>query len=151
MNTDTPDLLNGTANGATNGGAAGDITPKRERPRSPAKTPPAAAATQPEREESRDWDWADAREEGLIFCEEQPRTAVYTNPAGAVVIRQEGTMEHLHDDDDGFVFVHRSYVANLCQAMLEQAGLTNFAVCEGHENGHWEPVAEDPRPRVRRA
>ncbi len=47
-------------------------------------------------------------------------SAVYSNPHGAVVIRQEGP----DDDDDRFVFFTIEKVPDLIHALAEEAGLT---------------------------
>lgn len=71
--------------------------------------------------EDREFDWrADAED---VVLPDQPATAVYVNPRGAVVIRQ--TVEH---DDDVWIIVQPSNAAALAKAILRAAGLTEDAL-----------------------
>jgi hypothetical protein len=63
---------------------------------------------------SQDFDWGD----GDVVIEAQSRIAVYTNAAGAVVIRAQDW-----PDDDHFIVVARNNVAKLVEALAEEAGL----------------------------
>lgn len=60
--------------------------------------PPLNPFAAPQKRPKRDW-WEESAD-SIIF-ETQPRTAVYPNPHGSVVIRQEGT-----SDDGGDQFIH---------------------------------------------
>jgi hypothetical protein len=66
-----------------------------------------------------DFNWREARDEGRIVVPEQAAIAVYENPHGDVVIRQEAQM---HPDEDHFIYVQHTYLPRLIAA-LEQARL----------------------------
>ncbi|MCC6948849.1 MAG: hypothetical protein IT539_13860 [Bradyrhizobiaceae bacterium] len=58
-----------------------------------------APTPRPSRTQKPDFDWS---EDDSVVLKEQPATAVYINPKGCIVIRQEqGPM----DDEDSFVFI----------------------------------------------
>lgn len=67
---------------------------------------------------SSDFSWSDAREEGSIVAPEQAAIAVYENPNGDLVIRQQGEM----GEDDHFIYIQHTYLPRLI-ASLEQARL----------------------------
>jgi hypothetical protein len=69
--------------------------PSAEQPRLKMKPHPAVDLSPSDDDNSRDFDWITDRADVII--EEQPRTAVYLNTVGAVVIRQE---THPYDDGD---------------------------------------------------
>jgi hypothetical protein len=65
---------------------------------------------------SDDFDWTDANN---VVVHSQPATAVYLNPYGQVVVRQEG---HYGPDEDQWIYVSTENVPIVTQAMLEAAG-----------------------------
>jgi hypothetical protein len=69
------------------------------------------------------WKWDEAREGGLVVAEEQRVTAVYTNPFGAVVIRQEASELDNSPDDDPFVFIRPEFVPKLIRALAAEVAL----------------------------
>ncbi|MGF6434340.1 hypothetical protein [Bradyrhizobium elkanii] len=66
-----------------------------------------------------DFKWGEARNEGLVVVPEQAAIAVYENPNGDVVIRQEAQM---HPDEDHYVYIQHLYLPVLIAA-LEQLRL----------------------------
>lgn len=67
---------------------------------------------------SDDFNWNEAREAGQVVVPEQQAIAVYENPHGDVVLRQEAPM----GDDDHFIYVQHTYLPTLIAA-LEQIRL----------------------------
>lgn len=67
---------------------------------------------------SDDFSWVDARNAGQVVVPEQAAIAVYENPHGDVVIRQESSI----GDDDHFIYVQHTYLPTLIAA-LEQIRL----------------------------
>lgn len=65
-----------------------------------------------------DFDWSAARKAGEIVVPEQAAIAVYENPNGDLVIRQESAF----GEDDHFIYVQHAYLPRLI-ASLEQARL----------------------------
>lgn len=69
---------------------------------------------------SQDFDWAAA--DNLVICQEQPKTVIYENPAGQLVIRQQNW-----PDDDAYVFFNLEHLPKLIaelQAIVELEGIT---------------------------
>jgi hypothetical protein len=66
-----------------------------------------AVAAKPAPEPGGDIDWTSANPDIVVPC--QPTTAVYENPYGAIVIRQEAP----YPDDDPFVFIRPEYLPAL--------------------------------------
>jgi hypothetical protein len=64
-----------------------------------------------------DFDWNPDRE--IIVVRSQPAIAVYLNPHDDLVIRQEG---HYGPDEDQWIYITKSSVPKVVQAMLEAAG-----------------------------
>ena len=60
-----------------------------------------------------DWDAGD-----IVVLHEQPRTALYFNVNGALVIRQERWM-----DDDVFVFIAREYLDSFVDKLTDMLGI----------------------------
>lgn len=60
--------------------------------------------------------WSDARTEGQVVVPEQAAIAIYENPQGDIVIRQEAQM---HPDEDQFIYIQPTYLPRLIAA-LEQ-------------------------------
>lgn len=67
---------------------------------------------------SDEFSWVEARNSGLVIVPEQAAIAVYENPNGDVVIRQESSI----GEDDHFVYVQHTYLPILI-ASLEQIRL----------------------------
>jgi hypothetical protein len=65
---------------------------------------------------TKDFDWYGNTES--VVVRHQPAIAVYLNPHGEVVIRQEGQY-----DDDHWIYVTRDNAFKVAQAVLELAGL----------------------------
>jgi hypothetical protein len=63
--------------------------------------------------ESEDFDWADPES---IIIPSQPAVAVYFNPRGEVVIRQES---QYHPDEDHFVYVGRKNLRPLIERLQQ--------------------------------
>ena len=66
-----------------------------------------AAASKPAPEPNDDMDWSSANPNIVVPC--QPMTAVYENPYGAIVIRQEAP----YPDDDPYILIRPEYVSVL--------------------------------------
>ncbi len=73
----------------------------------------------------RAWDWADGADHTVI--PEQPAIACYTNPAGAVVLRQNGAW---NDDEDAWIFFAPEHAAAIAAAILETAGMVDADIAE---------------------
>ena len=74
-----------------------------------------------------DFDWC--CEQNIVLPEQQA-TAVYVNPADAVVIRQQAPWDQ---DEDSFVYVRPEYAIKFCKQVLKAAGYgdVNFAQPSG--------------------
>ena len=66
-----------------------------------------AAAAKPAPEPGGDMDWTSANPDIVVPC--QPMTAVYENPYGSIVLRQEAP----YPDDDPYVFIRPEYLPAL--------------------------------------
>ncbi|MCP1754405.1 hypothetical protein [Bradyrhizobium elkanii] len=89
------------------------------------------------------WDGSD------IVLEHQPKTAVYTNDRGQVVIRQEaGSL----DPEDVWVYFDAANALGLCRAILRAAGHGDIEFIRNCGGGGYEDVElpELPSPRERR-
>lgn len=64
---------------------------------------------------SGDFDWHD---DVAIIVLTQPAIAIYTNPSGGIVIRQEGWGE----DSDVFVVIRPENAAAVASAIMREAG-----------------------------
>ena len=71
---------------------------------------------------SHNFDWYSDDGESSIVVRHQPATAVYTNPQGEVVIRQQDQ----YGDDDDFVYVTKDNALKVAQAILSLAGICGF-------------------------
>ena len=70
---------------------------------------------------SEHFDWNPNGENGGdIIVRHQPAIAIYLNPHGELVIRQEG---YYGPDEDQFVFVSAANMLNVAEKMLETAGI----------------------------
>ena len=65
----------------------------------------------------RPWDWSDDDDD--VVVPEQPAIACYTNPTGAVVLRQRGAW---NDDDDAWIWFSPEHARAIANAILEVAG-----------------------------
>jgi hypothetical protein len=74
-----------------------------------------------------EFDWNDAD----IVIHHQPRTAIYRNPRGQVVIRQENDDPF---DEDAYVFFSLENVPALIRGLKEELDLEDF-----------DPAAHDPK------
>lgn len=63
--------------------------------------------------------WDELEED--VVLERQPRTAVYTNPFGAVVIRQEAAS--CEPDEDAVVLIRPEHAEAVAQAIMREARL----------------------------
>ncbi|MCA6102350.1 hypothetical protein [Bradyrhizobium australafricanum] len=88
---------------------------------------------------SGDFDWNGPD----VVLEHQPRTAVFTNDRGQVVIRQEGSLD---PDEDVWVFFDPSNALSLCKAVLEAAGLDNIEFVRNCGGLSYEDVELPARP-----
>jgi hypothetical protein len=70
-----------------------------------------------------DFDWEEARQDPATFIPEQPATAIFTNPNGDLVIRQQGD----YREEDQFVVIARTNVERLLVAISETMGLEPLA------------------------
>jgi hypothetical protein len=68
---------------------------------------------------SDEFNWREVDDNECIIVRHQPAIAVYLNPHGGVVIRQEG---HYGPDEDQCIFITRDNVPTLTHALLEAAG-----------------------------
>ncbi|WP_141340906.1 hypothetical protein [Bradyrhizobium sp. USDA 3458] len=88
---------------------------------------------------SGDFDWNGPD----VVLEHQPRTAVFTNDRGQVVIRQEGSLD---PDEDVWVFFDPGNALSLCKAILEAAGLDDIEFVRNCGGLSYEDVAVPARP-----
>lgn len=91
---------------------------------------------------SAEFDWTDA---AAIVCEHQPAIAVYVNPRGQAVIRQEATWP---DDADHIVLVNPENIIAAAYALLDQLDGA-YEITERVEGG-WCDVPRPERPAERR-
>ncbi|MCW2227236.1 hypothetical protein [Bradyrhizobium elkanii] len=88
-----------------------------------------------------DWDGSD------VVLEHQPKTAVYTNDRGQVVIRQEaGSL----DPEDVWVYFDAANALSLCKAILEAAGHDDIEFVRNCGGLSYEDI-EIPERRARRS
>jgi hypothetical protein len=69
--------------------------------------------------DSHDFYWYSDDGESSIVVRHQPATAVYTNPHGEVVIRQQDQ----YGDEDNFVYVTKDNALKVAQAILSLVGI----------------------------
>lgn len=86
-----------------------------------------------------DFDWTN---DDAIIAEHQPALAVYTNPRGQAVIRQEAGP---CDEYDAFIFVNRENIIGAAYALLDQA-VDAFEITEQVGGGY----RDVPRPERHR-
>jgi hypothetical protein len=77
--------------------------------------PVAEPATHPSQPDSSDFDWIADRSD--IVIPEQPATAVYVNPAGAIVVRQQS----LDGNDDQAITLRPENLPTLIAALRRHA------------------------------
>ena len=65
-----------------------------------------------------EWKWHDDDAKESVVIEAVRAIAVYTNPRGDIVIRQESTD---HGDDDGVVVIPRASVGAILKAVKAEA------------------------------
>ena len=82
-------------------------------------TQTAIQPTVAKQENQQDNFWKEAREDGDVVAEWQPLTAVYQNPMGAVVIRQESTD---YGEDDNCVYMRPELIRPLINRLCEYSG-----------------------------
>lgn len=75
-------------------------------------------AEEQDHDNGREWDWQRDSLDVVIF--KQPATAVYTNPRGFLVIRQES---HTGDDPDQLVVIDPAHAELFILALKQAAGL----------------------------
>lgn len=63
------------------------------------------------------FDWTSEASRASTVVPEQRPIAIYWNPMGALVIRQQGDF---HDNEDPFVFVQPHYLPALIQRLREE-------------------------------
>lgn len=63
--------------------------------------------------EGEEFSWAEAQKEGAVVVRSVDAIAVYRNPHGDVVIRQESSM----GDEDDLVIIPQSYIEALITAL----------------------------------
>lgn len=83
-----------------------------------------------------DFDWDGARDEGDLVIPHQAATAVYANPHGHVVIRQEG---HHGPDEDAWIVIAPANARRVATAILR---------CAARLAGEEEPEAVAPAERA---
>ncbi len=71
-------------------------------------------------DESHEFAWAALEDAGDVVVAEQPPVAVYTNPKGAVVVRQRGDDR---DDDDAWIWFAPEHAPAVAAAIMAAAGL----------------------------
>jgi hypothetical protein len=71
-------------------------------------------------ESSSEFDWANAQEHDCIVQQQVHRVAIYNNPHGDVVIRQE---RDWNEEDDPFIVIARAHAVRAAHAILDAAGL----------------------------
>lgn len=86
-----------------------------------------ALATVPENNSARDggsseFSWADDKH--LVVINEQPATAVYTNPQDQVVIRQDAELRYR---DDQFIFIEPRFLPDILKALFEHVERRDLA------------------------
>ena len=81
----------------------------------------------------RTWCWSDDAADTVV--PEQPAIACYTNPEGAVVLRQHGAW---NDDDDAWIWFAPEHALAIAKAILAAAGLDGEALDP-------EPCAAKPK------
>lgn len=94
----------------------------------------------------RDFDWSEAH----VVVPEQPATACYLNPAGGIVLRQQGAWP---DNDDHWLWFAPEHAPAVAKAILEAAALSTMAPEPEPEqvgNAPKDPTAAE-RQRRRRA
>lgn len=69
---------------------------------------------------AKDWIWTGASESESTVIQSVRAVAVYTNPAGDIVIRQEGS-GHGDNPGDDVVVVPRSFINQLVKAIKAEA------------------------------
>jgi hypothetical protein len=70
-----------------------------------------------------DFNWDDVADD--IAIPEQAATAVFTNPNGAVVVRQSGQYDA---SEDMWIVFHKRHALDLVKAILSKAGLDDLAI-----------------------
>ncbi len=79
-------------------------------------------------DDSCDFDWTAG--DANVVVREQPLTAIYTNPFGQVIIRQQ-----IWPQDDVWVIVGPEHVAAVVKAMLAAAGINPAVLGEAADGG----------------
>jgi hypothetical protein len=91
------------------------------------------AAARCEMNTSDDFNWYN--KDDSIVVRHQPATAVYTNPHGEVVVRQQDQ----YGDEDDFIYIAKDNALKVAQAILTEAGVeVEMAVRE--DGGLKEPL-----------
>jgi hypothetical protein len=137
-----PPVEENPAHPGQGGGVFENATDQRDQPINTA-----AAAELQEDDDDRDFDWVAG--DANVVIREQPTTAVYTNPFGQVVIRQQTWPQ-----DDVWVIVGPEHVAAVIKAMLDAAGIepaTMFSdgAVEAAPRSPADPTAAERQRRYR--
>lgn len=66
---------------------------------------------------SSDWNWQGATEKGSTIVENVEAVAIYTNPTGNIVIRQQNSM----GDEDAVIIIPRASVNAIVKALKAEA------------------------------
>ena len=85
---------------------------------------------------STEFDWADAEEHDCIVQQQVHRVAIYDNPHGDVVIRQE---RDWNEENDPFIVIARAQAISAAHAILAAAGLGDVEFIR-HCGGGYEDV-----------
>ena len=85
-------------------------------------------------EDSWTFDW---REDPSIICEEQPALAVYTNPRGQCVLRQERRWD---EDEDTVILVCRENALKVAHAILTAVGMGDIELIRPCGGGYEDVV-----------
>jgi hypothetical protein len=85
---------------------------------------------------STEFDWANASIRDCTVQQQVHRVAIYDNPHGDVVIRQE---RDWNEEDDPFIVIARGHAIRAAHAILEAAGLGEIQLYRAC-NGGYEDV-----------
>jgi hypothetical protein len=82
---------------------------------------------------SKEFDWADAQERDCIVQQQVHRVAIYDNPRGDVVIRQE---RDWNEEEDPFIVIARAHAIMAAHAILDAVGLGDIEFIRPCDGGY---------------
>lgn len=91
-----------------------------------------------------DFDWQDSES---IAVREQPATAVYTNPHGHIVVRQQG--DYSGFEDDKWIMIQPANIPALVAALWREIGQEEPAPTQRLLEGPKDPTAAERQRRHR--